>query len=247
MKTILFYIVLISFGISQNITDMEDRILLLENKIQKIRTIRDSLNIVVSSHEEQLGLLKSKVLSHTIKNDTTKQYKITNPSNITKLLSNINNTPQTLSIIPKGEQFNLYNVFNGKHIKASYKNKFGYINYSYVLGNMPVELYRQFKNHQRQYDEEQRKINQEKAERKRSQAITAREHRLIKKYGKSNVQKITDRKIWIGMTKEMTLESWGEPNDINRSVGSWGVHEQWIYSSGQYLYFENGKLTSWQD
>ena len=34
--------------------------------------------------------------------------------------------------------------------------------------------------------------------------------------------------------------------DINKTVGSWGIHEQWIYSS-HFLYFENGILTSWQD
>ena len=45
---------------------------------------------------------------------------------------------------------------------------------------------------------------------------------------------------------QMALESWGQPDDINRSVGSWGVHEQWVYGD-EYLYFENGKLTSWQD
>jgi len=48
------------------------------------------------------------------------------------------------------------------------------------------------------------------------------------------------------MTKEQVLASWGKPEDINRSVGRWGVHEQWIYDS-TYLYFENGILTSFQD
>ena len=54
--------------------------------------------------------------------------------------------------------------------------------------------------------------------------------------------------IKIGMTKTQVRISWGEPSDINESVGSWGVHEQWVYhrGSGPYLYFENGKLTSWQ-
>jgi len=32
------------------------------------------------------------------------------------------------------------------------------------------------------------------------------------------------------------------PNAINKSHGSWGTHEQWIYDGG-YLYFENGVLT----
>jgi len=34
----------------------------------------------------------------------------------------------------------------------------------------------------------------------------------------------------------------------NRSVCKWGVYKQKIYGDyGPYLYFENGKLTSWQD
>lgn len=50
------------------------------------------------------------------------------------------------------------------------------------------------------------------------------------------------------MTEQMTIESWGRPNDINKTVGSWRVHEQWVYpEEGYYLYFENGILTAWQD
>ena len=40
----------------------------------------------------------------------------------------------------------------------------------------------------------------------------------------------------------------GPPDDINRSSGSWGVHEQWVYrQKNLYLYFENGMLESWQN
>ena len=50
------------------------------------------------------------------------------------------------------------------------------------------------------------------------------------------------------MTKEQATDLLGYPNDNNRSVGSWGVHEQWVYEAqGVYLYFENGILTSYQD
>lgn len=52
-------------------------------------------------------------------------------------------------------------------------------------------------------------------------------------------------KIKIGMTPEMAEMSWGKPQKINQDSGSWGIHEQWIYDD-QYLYFENGKLTSFQ-
>lgn len=50
----------------------------------------------------------------------------------------------------------------------------------------------------------------------------------------------------LGMTKDQAISQFGYPNDINRSVGSWGIHEQWVYGINFYLYFENGILTSWQ-
>lgn len=57
---------------------------------------------------------------------------------------------------------------------------------------------------------------------------------------------IEKKEIYIGMTKEMVLMSWDKPEKINRDVGSWGVDEQWVYGD-VYLYFRNGKLTSFQD
>ncbi len=54
--------------------------------------------------------------------------------------------------------------------------------------------------------------------------------------------------VRIGMSKQDVLDSsWGEPKKINTSIGSWGTHEQWVYGNGNYLYFENGKLTSIQN
>ena len=54
-------------------------------------------------------------------------------------------------------------------------------------------------------------------------------------------------KLHRGMTKEEVLEVFPRPNDINVSTGSWGTHEQWVYSrKGVYLYFEDGILDSWQ-
>ncbi len=38
----------------------------------------------------------------------------------------------------------------------------------------------------------------------------------------------------------------GSPQDINRTVGSYGVHAQWVYEH-TYLYFEDGILTAIQD
>lgn len=71
--------------------------------------------------------------------------------------------------------------------------------------------------------------------------------KFVQKYGNSMGPLIAKRVIRLGMTKAMVIDSWGQPQDINRTVGSWGVHEQWVYGNSTYVYFENGKLTSWQD
>jgi hypothetical protein len=95
-------------------------------------------------------------------------------------------------------------------------------------------------------DEEQKKLN---AKRQAEQTAVQKERRkkdLINKYGTEIATKILAGKIWLGMTSEMAKESWGSPDKNNRTVGTWGVHEQWIYGD-TYVYFENGILTSWQD
>lgn len=52
----------------------------------------------------------------------------------------------------------------------------------------------------------------------------------------------------IGMTKEQVRNktNWGEPNSINTTTNKYGTHEQWVYRDYQYLYFDNGKLTTIQ-
>ena len=72
-------------------------------------------------------------------------------------------------------------------------------------------------------------------------------NRLIKKYGKTNGERVYNGYYWIGMTDEMAIESIGKPLKINKTVGSWGVHEQWVYNYDLYLYFENGILESFQN
>ncbi len=63
---------------------------------------------------------------------------------------------------------------------------------------------------------------------------------------KKTSELILEGKISLGMTPDQVRASWGPPNDINETVGAWGVHAQWVYGS-QYVYFENDVLTSWQN
>lgn len=57
---------------------------------------------------------------------------------------------------------------------------------------------------------------------------------------------IQQQEVVLGMTAEQVKLSWGKPEDVNRTVGSWGVHEQWVYGR-KFVYLENGKVTSFQD
>lgn len=49
------------------------------------------------------------------------------------------------------------------------------------------------------------------------------------------------------MTKEdVLLSSWGAPSNIKKTVNAYGTSEQWVYDNYNYLYFDNGILTSIQ-
>ena len=55
-----------------------------------------------------------------------------------------------------------------------------------------------------------------------------------------------NQEIEMNMPEQYLILSWGKPEKINSSTGSWGTHKQYVYAR-QYVYVENGKITSWQD
>ena len=100
------------------------------------------------------------------------------------------------------------------------------------------------------YEEKMDAVMKERAqylERKRIQAIKDNQIReaAISRQPMEFRQPIRDRRIVLEMTSEQVILSWGNPHGVNKSVGNWGVHEQWIYGR-TYLYFENGFLKSYQ-
>ncbi len=81
-----------------------------------------------------------------------------------------------------------------------------------------------------------------------------------KKYDGTMISLILQKKPQIGMTEEQIHYSVGKPNYVNRTGTRLGVTEQWVYTTWHtgiygggystpylYLYFEDGKLTSWQN
>jgi hypothetical protein len=101
-----------------------------------------------------------------------------------------------------------------------------------------------FKNRKEKTEAEKLRLEEEAREKrildlKEKYELTDDQCTLIKKH-----------KIYIGMPEDALVESWGTPGDINRSVGSWGVHKQYVYGNfpnSYYVYVDNGIVTSWQD
>lgn len=62
---------------------------------------------------------------------------------------------------------------------------------------------------------------------------------------------IYQKEVMIGMTAQEVKRSWGKPNKINTSSGSFGKHDQYVYYRAnnvtQYVYLENGIVTSWSN
>ncbi len=69
---------------------------------------------------------------------------------------------------------------------------------------------------------------------------------LAAKYGFGNAQLIVAKKVRIGMSDTMCLESWGKPDSKNITILSGTETEQWVYKTGSYLYFDNSILTAIQ-
>jgi hypothetical protein len=54
------------------------------------------------------------------------------------------------------------------------------------------------------------------------------------------------KKIAVGFDACLAKAAWGEPKDINRTIYSFGTHEQWVYGASQYVYIEDGKVSAIQ-
>jgi hypothetical protein len=58
-------------------------------------------------------------------------------------------------------------------------------------------------------------------------------------FGEKYWKAILEETVVVGMSEEMVLLSWGTPKKVNRTSSG----DQWVYSDN-YIYFENGKMTS---
>jgi len=209
--------------------------------VSKINAQIDSLENIKKDLEKKLEIIKGKIIELKNKKEITEIKKINERKilskikNKTYLLSEPSNLSQKIIAIPAQSEVELIGYMNS-FFKVIYNKNVGFIWDLYIEKNSTIEAFKKSKAKQTELEKKQRK----------EKLLSERKRRLEKKFGYTVTKKILEGKIWIGMTKDMAIESCGKPKDINRTVGEWGVHEQWIYTN-TYLYFENGRLKSWQD
>jgi hypothetical protein len=72
----------------------------------------------------------------------------------------------------------------------------------------------------------------------------------IRKWGKKTAKAIVDHEVFVGMSAEAALESWGVPASKNVNEIGGKVNEQWVYPAGKrnkYIYIIDDKVSKWED
>ena len=204
---------------------ISEKIILLNDSIKRIELKINSLK----SKDFQKSISDSSLIAVAIKNAKIKK----TPDIMGEIILTLDEDKQVVIL-------DYHNEFYGVCIGSIC----GYMNDNWIVRNDKIIEFVKMK---KQQEEEIERLKKEGKLKKEEAEYAKIEQTYLKKYGKVVYEKLKKGYYWIGMTEEMALISLGSPNDNNRSVGSWGVHEQWVYSNGLYLYFENGKLKSYQD
>lgn len=71
-------------------------------------------------------------------------------------------------------------------------------------------------------------------------------HQKHPDWGPAECEAIAQKKIHVGMSSAQVREAWGRPEHINQTVTASVTHEQWVYPGSQYVYFNDGVMTSLQ-
>ena len=92
---------------------------------------------------------------------------------------------------------------------------------------------------------------------KQAEEFSQREKYYVKKYGDNFGSAIANKKIMVGMTKEMLIESWGQPGSVKQTVYKNSVKEKCYYAPRetrqntikyqQQVNLENNIVVGWSD
>lgn len=259
MKKIVFLLsltIIVNSYSQESNTEVE-----LSNKIDSLRTEisgnNEKINFLQSQNmdfEKEIILTQKKIDSIAIYVNKTKLLL----SQGTILYNDINHSKRVMDI-PSDEEVGILAELDNQY-KVQYNGQIGYaFKFGFYTEAQQSEMYKR--------KERMEKINLEKKEveelekqriEKRNLEIEEEKQRMeqeerdripnmIKKYGEEKGKIIGKKKVKIGFTQQMCIDSWGKPKSINKTTTGYGVHEQWVYASGNYLFFENGILSAIQN
>ena len=96
---------------------------------------------------------------------------------------------------------------------------------------------------QKKLNEERRRLSyQRERELKEKQRKEEFQNGMIAKYGLENGRLGGNKRIAIGMTKEMCKDAWGSPMDSYSTITKYGKSEVWCYNYKTRVYFYDGKV-----
>ncbi len=233
-KIILILLIQTTLLNAQNntqITNLEKQKTILKENIIKLNDSIKKIDLIISklNSKEFLSQIKdSSIIATAIKNATLR----TKPSV----------TDDVIMTLEESKKVRVLDYHNG-YFGVCIDSFCGYMSDVWIHRNEKVDKLMQLRTQEK---EELEKLKEEQKIKKQNNQYAIIESRNIKKYGKTLYEKLKKGYYWIGMTDKMAIIALGLPDDINRSVGSWGIQEQWVYK-GAYYYFENGKLKSYQN
>jgi len=232
-KLLIAFLMLISISFESLAQQNEVTELLNKQKeiSNHIKILTDSIKrINLKINDLKSKEIKKIVIDSTLKGIVKNGAKVKKTASpLGELITSLNENKEVIILDYVEGYFNIY-------VDSIY----GYISDVWIKKNDKIKGFINVK----ETEEKEQKLQKEKDEYEKL------ENHYIERWGQKTYDKIKQGDIWIGMTEQMAIMSYGRPNDVNRTVGSWGSHEQWVYDKSDtfrvYLYFENGILTSMQ-
>jgi len=236
MKIIFFTICLFTLNIliaqNEQIQDLENQ----KNTIsQKIEVLRDSIKKI----DSKINKIKSSDIRKMLSDSSI----VANTTNGAKLKLTPDPFAKPILLLPKNTTVILLDYYNG-YFGVCTDTICGYLSDIWIQRTIEVQNLINIKEEE---EKELKSLANERYLKKQESAWKEIEKKYIAKYGAKTYNKLKTGNYWTGMSKKMTVISLGKPNESNRTIGSWGVHEQWVYDNDLYLYFENGILKAFQD
>ena len=223
-----------------------------KNQIETLNKAKQRLESVIKVNQDSLILINQQI-DRFIQEDMFSKLKAQPEGMVFKATISLSgkirkeNNPNSviLTLVNKNDTV-LLTDFIGDYWIVNKGPYFGYINDMYINKTPELITYKvAIAERSGRMAAKMEEVFTEKEKATIAKLAKEKKDRLIKKFGKENGEKINSGDYWIGMTKDMAIESLGNPETVNSTVGSWGINEQWVYYS-LYLYFDNGVLTSYQ-